>query len=169
MTLQERKKAMNEYIQVKISERDWHGVADASMDLRDLELEDLFMQRINVRENALLVHQQKIKELEKKIEEIQSSEFQQKQNEAEVKILNNAITTHSDQKRKWMDLHREHVLRIILWRGLLVEHINKNKRAKDYKTGGAFQKVREAIHGMNDVLQREEELQKKLKLNVNCL
>lgn len=28
---------MVEYLQMKVRERDWHGVADAAMDLRELE------------------------------------------------------------------------------------------------------------------------------------
>lgn len=33
----ERKSKMIEYLLLKVDEQDWHGVADAAMDLRDLE------------------------------------------------------------------------------------------------------------------------------------
>lgn len=39
MTIQERMDFMIKYMQVKIEERDWHGVADAAMDLREMEVE----------------------------------------------------------------------------------------------------------------------------------
>lgn len=37
---------MLEYMQLKISEKDWHGVADAAMDIRDLESEILGLKRV---------------------------------------------------------------------------------------------------------------------------
>lgn len=33
-----RKKTMKEYLQMKVNEEDWHGVADAAMDLREIEV-----------------------------------------------------------------------------------------------------------------------------------
>lgn len=33
------RETMEEYLHLKITEEDWHGVADAAMDLRDLEAE----------------------------------------------------------------------------------------------------------------------------------
>lgn len=39
LKLSERKRVMVEYMQLKMKEEDWHGVADASMDLRELEVE----------------------------------------------------------------------------------------------------------------------------------
>lgn len=39
MTLQERKDFMIVYLKLKIEEQDWHGVADAAMDLREIEVE----------------------------------------------------------------------------------------------------------------------------------
>lgn len=35
--IQTRIITMMGYLQMKVEERDWHGVADAAMDLRDLE------------------------------------------------------------------------------------------------------------------------------------
>lgn len=46
MTFEERKIIMTSYLQLKIFEEDWHGVADAAMDLRNLETE--IKSRINV-------------------------------------------------------------------------------------------------------------------------
>jgi hypothetical protein len=34
-----RKATMIHYLQMKVNEQDWHGVADAAMDLRELEVE----------------------------------------------------------------------------------------------------------------------------------
>lgn len=34
-----RKKVYLEYLRMKIAEKDWHGVADCAMDLRELEVE----------------------------------------------------------------------------------------------------------------------------------
>lgn len=34
-----RKNFMIEYLKVKVEEQDWHGVADAAMDLREIEIE----------------------------------------------------------------------------------------------------------------------------------
>lgn len=41
MTIDERREIMVKYLNLKIYEKDWHGVADAAMDLRDLESEAL--------------------------------------------------------------------------------------------------------------------------------
>lgn len=35
------KQLMVEYLELKLREKDWHGVADAAMDLRELEVEIL--------------------------------------------------------------------------------------------------------------------------------
>jgi len=35
--LDHRIRLMVEYLRLKVAERDWHGVADAAMDLRELE------------------------------------------------------------------------------------------------------------------------------------
>lgn len=35
--LKSRKARMIEYLKLKVEEEDWHGSADASMDLRDIE------------------------------------------------------------------------------------------------------------------------------------
>lgn len=40
-SLQNRRKLMQEYLQLKVGEEDWHGVADAAMDLRDIDSEIL--------------------------------------------------------------------------------------------------------------------------------
>lgn len=37
MTFDEKKKIMLEYLRLAIEEKDWHGIADAAMDLRDYE------------------------------------------------------------------------------------------------------------------------------------
>jgi len=34
-----RKNFMIEYLKLKVTEEDWHGVADAAMDLREIEVE----------------------------------------------------------------------------------------------------------------------------------
>ncbi len=39
--LEERKKRMIDYLLLKVQEEDWHGTADAAMDLRDIESERL--------------------------------------------------------------------------------------------------------------------------------
>lgn len=39
MTYDEKVKTMLEYLKLKIEERDWHGVADCAMDLREYEAE----------------------------------------------------------------------------------------------------------------------------------
>lgn len=38
MTLTERRAAMILYLKLKVEEGDWHGVADAAMDLREIEV-----------------------------------------------------------------------------------------------------------------------------------
>ena len=40
-----RKKIMLDYLQLMISREDWHGVADAAMDLRDMAVEDEVVKR----------------------------------------------------------------------------------------------------------------------------
>jgi hypothetical protein len=37
MDYKEQKRIMLEYLQMKILHEDWHGVADAAMDLREME------------------------------------------------------------------------------------------------------------------------------------
>lgn len=37
--LEERKEMMVKYMKLKMQEEDWHGVADAAMDIRDIEAE----------------------------------------------------------------------------------------------------------------------------------
>lgn len=39
LKLEKRKSGMIEYMQLKIEEQDWHGVADAANDIRELEAE----------------------------------------------------------------------------------------------------------------------------------
>lgn len=39
--LRERRGAMNAYLKLKVDEQDWHGVADAAMDLREIDAEML--------------------------------------------------------------------------------------------------------------------------------
>lgn len=39
MTFEERKNTYLEYLKMKVVEEDWHGVADAAMDLREIEAE----------------------------------------------------------------------------------------------------------------------------------
>lgn len=39
LTYQEKKTSYLTYLQLKISEEDWHGVADCAMDLRELDVE----------------------------------------------------------------------------------------------------------------------------------
>jgi len=39
MTTSERKEFMITYLRLKVQEQDWHGVADAAMDLREIEVE----------------------------------------------------------------------------------------------------------------------------------
>lgn len=41
----ERIRKMETYLRLKTDERDWHGVADAAMDLRDLESEILGLEK----------------------------------------------------------------------------------------------------------------------------
>jgi hypothetical protein len=37
LNYQQQKKIMVEYLQLKVFQEDWHGVADAAMDIRELE------------------------------------------------------------------------------------------------------------------------------------
>lgn len=39
--LEQRKAQMVQYLLLKVDEQDWHGVADAAMDIRDIESEKL--------------------------------------------------------------------------------------------------------------------------------
>jgi hypothetical protein len=39
MTPEERRDTMIDYLIMKVEEQDWHGVADAAMDLRELDRE----------------------------------------------------------------------------------------------------------------------------------
>jgi hypothetical protein len=38
MTTQQQKETLVSYLRMKVDEQDWHGVADAAMDLRELEI-----------------------------------------------------------------------------------------------------------------------------------
>lgn len=40
MTHDEQRETYLRYMQMKIEQRDWHGVADCAMDLRELEVEE---------------------------------------------------------------------------------------------------------------------------------
>ncbi len=42
MQLAEQKRIMIDYLQMKVNEQDWHAVADAAMDLRELEIQIKF-------------------------------------------------------------------------------------------------------------------------------
>lgn len=46
LDIEKQKKVMIEYMQVMIAREDWHGVADAAMDLRDMSLEQEMMKRM---------------------------------------------------------------------------------------------------------------------------
>ncbi len=50
MNHEQKIKIMMDYLTLKIEERDWHGVADCAMDLRDIESEERgkIMERSNV-------------------------------------------------------------------------------------------------------------------------
>lgn len=37
--IEDRRRLMREYLQMKVEEEDWHGVQDAGSDLRDIEAE----------------------------------------------------------------------------------------------------------------------------------
>lgn len=41
LQLDERRSKMIQYLLLKVDEQDWHGVADAAMDLRDIDAEEL--------------------------------------------------------------------------------------------------------------------------------
>lgn len=47
MYLPERKSTLIAYLRMKVDEQDWHGVADAAMDLRELEIEIKNESKIN--------------------------------------------------------------------------------------------------------------------------
>ena len=44
--LEMNRKRLHEYIMMKLDERDYHGIADAAMDLREIEREVLVLNRI---------------------------------------------------------------------------------------------------------------------------
>ena len=44
--LKDRKNKMIEYLLLKVKEEDWHGVADAAMDIRDIESEKLGAEKV---------------------------------------------------------------------------------------------------------------------------
>ena len=43
---QNRKIRMINYLDLKVSERDWHGVADAAMDLREIDTRILLLEKL---------------------------------------------------------------------------------------------------------------------------
>lgn len=40
MTYAEQRRRLIEYLHMKVEQQDWHGVADAAMDLRELEAQE---------------------------------------------------------------------------------------------------------------------------------
>lgn len=46
--LKKRKSKMVDYLLLKVSEEDWHGVADAAMDIRDIESERIGAETVHV-------------------------------------------------------------------------------------------------------------------------
>lgn len=48
MTTKERKEFMISYLKLKVEEQNWHGVADAAMDLREIEVELSFKQQMEI-------------------------------------------------------------------------------------------------------------------------
>lgn len=46
MTHDEQRDIYLRYLQMKIEQRDWHGVADCAMDLRELEVEQQFTPQV---------------------------------------------------------------------------------------------------------------------------
>lgn len=46
MNAKTRKQFMVEYLKLKVEEQDWHGVADAAMDLREIEVELQFTKEL---------------------------------------------------------------------------------------------------------------------------
>jgi hypothetical protein len=51
MAPEDRKKIYLEYLRMKISEKDWHGVADCAMDLRELDVEIRMKDRHDISTN----------------------------------------------------------------------------------------------------------------------
>ncbi len=45
--LNQRKERMIDYLKLKIEESDWHGVADAAMDIREIEAAIKVWEKIN--------------------------------------------------------------------------------------------------------------------------
>lgn len=45
-----KKRVMLEYLQVMISREDWHGVADAAMDLRDMSVAEEYEKKLSEEE-----------------------------------------------------------------------------------------------------------------------
>jgi hypothetical protein len=48
--LLERIGGMVQYLLLKVEERDWHGVADAAMDLREMEAKLELLEELNIEE-----------------------------------------------------------------------------------------------------------------------
>jgi hypothetical protein len=46
--LEHNKQVLIDYLLMKVSDSDWHGVADAAMDLRDLEAELKALRSLNL-------------------------------------------------------------------------------------------------------------------------
>lgn len=53
MNTSDRIELMRKYLLLKFEEGDWHGVADAAMDLRELEVERRMQRRIDSMETSL--------------------------------------------------------------------------------------------------------------------
>jgi len=47
-TLQEKLALMEEYLKLKMRERDWHGVADAAMDIREIEAQLKLLRELEI-------------------------------------------------------------------------------------------------------------------------
>jgi hypothetical protein len=47
-----QRRVMLEYMQLMIARRDWHGVADAAMDLREMEAEKCFARNAKAKQKA---------------------------------------------------------------------------------------------------------------------
>lgn len=43
---------MVQYLLLKVEERDWHGVADAAMDLREMEAKLELLEELNIEEGS---------------------------------------------------------------------------------------------------------------------
>lgn len=44
-----RRERMIKYLELKVEEQDWHGVADAAMDLREIDSAILTLEKLSVR------------------------------------------------------------------------------------------------------------------------